>query len=132
MSEIDPSRFAFYDVPPTFSATIKVEGEIHITVHAKSKEEAKAKVEAELEVGDDYPEVLFNLSEVHDYRVGWVTAIPTRYYLVNRPSNPRPIVAVTRLQPGDEPREPSEDEKNRYAKLGYNCSWDQLQLESPE
>ncbi|MCA1490129.1 hypothetical protein I6F11_04245 [Ensifer sp. NBAIM29] len=86
--------------PGEYQATFDVRGRITVTIKAGSLEEARAKADAMSE--DD--EFGLELDDADDVTVNWVGR-PLPMYLVTRDGRK---MKVSRLQPGDVPRQPDE------------------------
>lgn len=86
--------------PGEYEATFSVRGTIRVTIKAGSVEEARAKADAMTE--DE--EFGLELDEADDVSVNWVGR-PLPMFLVTRDGKK---MKVSRLQPGDVPRQPDE------------------------
>ncbi|MDE3771556.1 hypothetical protein I7G86_07390 [Sinorhizobium meliloti] len=86
--------------PGEYEATFSVRGTIRVTIKAGSVEEARAKADAMTE--DE--EFGLELDEADDVSVNWVGR-PLPMFLVTRDGKK---MKVSRLQPGDLPRQPDE------------------------
>ncbi|ASP63358.1 hypothetical protein [Sinorhizobium meliloti] len=86
--------------PGEYEATFSVRGTIRVTIKAGSLEEARAKADAMTE--DE--EFGLELDEADDVSVNWVGR-PLPMFLVTRDGKK---MKVSRLQPGDLPRQPDE------------------------
>lgn len=86
--------------PGEYEATFSVRGTIRVTIKAASLEEARAKADAMTE--DE--EFGLELDEADDVSVNWVGR-PLPMFLVTRDGKK---MKVSRLQPGDLPRQPDE------------------------
>lgn len=120
----DPSLFHYYDQPQEFTVHISVSGTYRMTVQAASRDEAKQIAEERLADADERADMLgiIDLDDVDDVAVSYASANPTRTYLVTRPSCPR-LVGTSRLEPGDQPRPPCEDDRWVETREGYSVSW---------
>jgi hypothetical protein len=86
--------------PGEYEATFSVSGTIRVTVKAESQHEAEAKAEAMTEE----EEFGLELDEADEVSVTWVSR-PLPMFLVTRDGKK---MKVSRLQPGDLPRQPDE------------------------
>ncbi|OCP36764.1 hypothetical protein [Ensifer sp. LC163] len=86
--------------PGEYEATFEVRGTIRVTIKAESLQEAEAKAEVMAE--DD--EFGLELDEADEVSVNWVSR-PLPMFLVTRDGRK---MKVSRLQPGDVPRQPDE------------------------
>lgn len=86
--------------PGEYEATFSVRGTIRVTIKAGSLEEARAKADAMTE--DE--EFGLELDEADDVSVNWIGR-PLPMFLVTRDGKK---MKVSRLQPGDVPRQPDE------------------------
>lgn len=89
-----------------FYVSVRVEATLRETVKASTKEEAREKIEAMFEAGSldvDGP-------DIEDISIDYVSA-ESPMYLVHRPGTT--VSGTTRIQPGDEPREPKDDYERR-------------------
>ncbi|RVO33126.1 hypothetical protein CN093_28640 [Sinorhizobium meliloti] len=86
--------------PGEYEATFSVRGTIRVTIKAGSLEEARAKADAMTE-GEEFG---LELDEADDVSVNWVGR-PLPMFLVTRDGKK---MKVSRLQPGDFPRQPDE------------------------
>jgi hypothetical protein len=97
---IDKSLFSVKEREGEYYATFHVEGEIRVQIKASSKEDAQAKAEAMLE-DDDFGQ---ELDEVTNADVSYVWKAQPMY----RVTRDGEKMQVSRLEAGDEPREPDE------------------------
>ncbi|RVG72469.1 hypothetical protein CN223_27910 [Sinorhizobium meliloti] len=101
MSELpNKADFVADERPGEYEATFSVRGTIRVTIKAGSLEEARAKADAMTE--DE--EFGLELDEADDVSVNWVGR-PLPMFLVTRDGKK---MKVSRLQPGDVPRQPDE------------------------
>ena len=100
----DPSDF-HKRVSRSYRARVSVEGYITIEVEADSQEEAEAKVSAEIERMWDADGDMIELDEIDSIDNDPSIRKEPDMYLVTRDGRP---MRVSRLQPGDEPRQPDE------------------------
>ncbi|RVG94267.1 hypothetical protein CN221_16385 [Sinorhizobium meliloti] len=101
MSDLpDKADFIADERPGEYEATFSVRGTIRVTIKAGSVEEARAKADAMTE--DE--EFGLELDEADDVSVNWVGR-PLPMFLVTRDGKK---MKVSRLQPGDLPRQPDE------------------------
>ena len=120
----DLSKFHYYDMPPRFTVNLRVTGRSSITVNAADKEEAKTKAEEMLDVAyqtDDW-EQFVDLEEVDDVDLSYISANPTRMYLIRNP-NKSSTTATSHPEEGDEPREPNDRDTEAAERMGYTMSW---------
>lgn len=97
---MNPDDFLTNERATQYEARFQVEGEMHVTIHADSKEEAKAKAEAMLE-DENFGMELDDVSEVKLRHI-WKSPV---MYLVTRDGR---TMQVSRLEAGDQPRQPDE------------------------
>ncbi|MBS0361046.1 MAG: hypothetical protein JSR98_06675 [Proteobacteria bacterium] len=98
----DPPAFERDEQQGKFTATVRVRGEVRLSIEAASPEEAREKALVEIDrmeaEGVDY------LDEVHDLDLGYVAKDPVMYLVLRDGKTMR----SSRLEPGDEPRAPTE------------------------
>lgn len=96
-----------------FYVTARVTATIYETITASSKEEARAKMEARF----DAQEIDVCGSDIDEARIDFIQA-EQPMYLVHRPGTT--VNGTSRIQPGDEPREPKDDyERRTYTRPPY-------------
>lgn len=100
MSKPNPENFVKNERPTEFEARFRVDGEVRVTIKADSLAEAKAKADAMLN-DDDFG---LELTDIASIRLSSVWKSPAMY-LVTRDGR---SMQTSRLQDGDEPREPDE------------------------
>lgn len=96
----NPDDFVKNERACEYTATFEVRGEVTVTIHADSEAEAKEKAEAMLD-SEDFG---LELDEVTQADVRRVRKSPP-LYLVMKDGRP---MQVSRLSPGDLPRQPDE------------------------
>lgn len=89
-----------------FYVSVRVEATIRETIKAASADEAREKIEAMFEAGT----LDVDGSDIEDIRIDYVSA-ESPMYLVHRPGTN--VNGTSRIQPGDEPREPKDDYERR-------------------
>lgn len=104
MNTPNPDDFSKYEKPTQYRACFRVTGEIWADIEADSEGEAKAKAMA-MAQSDDFG---FDLDELGDVRVLYVhkKTPKTPMFRVLRDGLE---IQVSRLKPGDEPRDPRPD-----------------------
>jgi hypothetical protein len=97
---INPDDFSKNERPTEYEARFRVTGEIRVTIHAGSREEAEDKARAMME-DDDFG---CELDGVDDVDLSRVWKSPVMYRVIRDGRN----MQVSRLMEGDQPREPGE------------------------
>lgn len=96
----DPSLFSVNQRDGEYELLFRIEGTVGLTINANSLEEAKEKARAMIDE-DDFG---FELDEVDDARVVKVYKTQPMYRITRNGKR----MQTSRLQPGDEPREPDD------------------------
>ena len=96
----DPNLFSVNERKGEYSVSITVHGTIETTIEASSKEEAEIKAEEMCESGD----LPLEITQLTDVDIDYIRPVRPMYRVIRDGEN----MQVSRLEAGDEPREPNE------------------------
>lgn len=101
MTQPNPDDFSRDDEPRKYRALFYVTGEVTVDIEADSADEAKARAERMTEEENFGLE----LDDVTKINIGHIYKTPPMYHVLRWGK----VMRVSRLEPGDEPREPRPD-----------------------